>query len=53
MPETVLTVFQSYIENANKGLANWIFRHRGVKLLQTLSLPAILPADFVCATLTK
>lgn len=53
MPETVLTVFQTYIESANKGLANWVFRHRGAKLLQALSLPATLPADFVCATLTK
>lgn len=53
MPETVLTVFQTYIESANKGLANWIFKHRGAKLLKTLSLPATLPADIVCATLTK
>lgn len=53
MPETVLTVFQTYIESANKGLANWIFRHRGAKLLHTLSLPAKVPADFMCATLTK
>lgn len=53
MPDTVLTVFQTYIEQANIGLANWIFKHRGIKLLQTLSLPAIVPADFICATLTK
>lgn len=53
MPDTVLTVFQTYIENANKGLANWVFRHRGAKLLKALSLPATVPADFVCATLTK
>lgn len=53
MPETVLTVFQTYIEAANIGLANWLFKYRGVKLLQTLSLPAILPADFIYATLTK
>lgn len=53
MPETVLTVFQTYIESANKGLANWMFRHKGTKILQALSLPATLPADFVCATLTK
>lgn len=53
MPDTVLTVFQTYIEQANKGLVNWIFRHRGAKLLQALSLPATLPADLVVATLTK
>lgn len=53
MPETVLTVFQMYIESANKGLANWMFRYKGTKILQALSLPATLPADFVYATLTK
>ncbi|XP_050092419.1 1-acylglycerol-3-phosphate O-acyltransferase Pnpla3-like isoform X2 [Anopheles aquasalis] len=53
MPDNVLTVFQTYIEQANKGLINWVFRHRGGKLLTALSLPAILPADILCATLTK
>nr|XP_049464687.1 uncharacterized protein LOC120955150 isoform X4 [Anopheles coluzzii] len=53
MPDNVLTVFQTYIEQANKGLINWVFRHRGGKLLTALSLPAILPADIVCATLTN
>lgn len=53
MPDTVLTVFQTYVDQANKGLINWVFRHRGAKLLKALSLPATLPADFVCATLTK
>uniref|UniRef100_A0A182N2T2 triacylglycerol lipase n=1 Tax=Anopheles dirus TaxID=7168 RepID=A0A182N2T2_9DIPT len=53
MPDNVLTVFQTYIEQANKGLINWVFRHRGGKLLTALSLPAILPADIMCATLTK
>lgn len=53
MPDTVLTVFQTYIEEANKGLMNWIFRHRGARLLKALSLPATLPADIMVATLTK
>ncbi|XP_035786227.1 patatin-like phospholipase domain-containing protein 2 isoform X2 [Anopheles albimanus] len=53
MPDNVLTVFQTYIEQANKGLINWVFRHRGGKLLTALSLPAILPADILCATLTN
>lgn len=53
MPETVLSVFQSYIDSANKGLVNWSFRHKGLKILQALSLPATVPADFVYATFTK
>nr|XP_029731249.1 patatin-like phospholipase domain-containing protein 2 isoform X2 [Aedes albopictus] len=53
MPDTVLTVFQTYIEEANKGLMNWVFRHRGARLLKALSLPATLPADIMVATLSK
>ncbi|KAF4530078.1 hypothetical protein B566_EDAN001334 [Ephemera danica] len=38
---------------ANKGLVNWVFKHRGMKLLSVLSLPCVLPADIVYATFTK
>lgn len=50
MPETVLEVIQDYIDSANKGLANWLFKHKGIKLL---SLPATVPADFLIATISK
>ncbi|XP_053954534.1 patatin-like phospholipase domain-containing protein 2 isoform X2 [Anastrepha ludens] len=50
MPQTVLDVIQDYIEQANKGLANWIFKQRSIKLL---SLPATVPIDFFMATLSK
>ncbi|XP_013111486.2 1-acylglycerol-3-phosphate O-acyltransferase Pnpla3 [Stomoxys calcitrans] len=50
MPQTVLDVIQDYIEQANKGLANWLFKHRGIKLL---SLPATVPMDFLFATVSK
>ncbi|XP_075164492.1 brummer isoform X2 [Haematobia irritans] len=50
MPQTVLDVIQDYIEQANKGLANWLFKHRGIKLL---SLPATVPIDFLFATVNK
>ncbi|XP_026472566.1 1-acylglycerol-3-phosphate O-acyltransferase Pnpla3-like [Ctenocephalides felis] len=53
LPETVLTVFQNAIDSANKGLVNWMFRHRGMKLLTVLSIPYTLPADIVYATLTN
>lgn len=43
LPETVLNVIHDCIEQANKGLANWIFKHRGIKFL---SLPATVPMDF-------
>lgn len=53
MPETVLTIFQEAIDSANKGIINWIFKHRGMKLLSVLSLPYTLPADMMHATFTK
>jgi patatin-like phospholipase domain-containing protein 2 len=53
LPETVMTIFQEAIDTANKGLVNWIFKHRGMKLLSVLSLPCVLPADIVYATFTK
>jgi patatin-like phospholipase domain-containing protein 2 len=53
LPETVMTIFQEAIDTANKGLVNWIFKHRGMKLLSVLSLPCVLPADIVYATFNK
>lgn len=53
MPETVLSIFQEAIDSANKGLLNWLFKHRGMKLLSVLSLPYTVPADMVYATFTK
>ncbi|CAH1127889.1 unnamed protein product [Ceutorhynchus assimilis] len=53
VPDTVLNVFQEVIESANKGVLNWIFKHRGMKLLSVLSLPYTLPADIMYATFTK
>ncbi|XP_043256181.1 patatin-like phospholipase domain-containing protein 2 isoform X1 [Colletes gigas] len=53
LPETVMTIFQDAIDSANKGLINWFFKHRSVKLLSLLSLPYTLPADVVYATFTN
>lgn len=53
LPETVLMIFQDAIDSANKGLVNWLFKHRSMKLLSLLSLPYTLPADVMYATITK
>lgn len=50
MPQTVVDVIQGYLDQANKGLANWLFRHRGIKLI---SMPATVPIDFLLATISK
>ncbi|KOC66173.1 Patatin-like phospholipase domain-containing protein 2, partial [Habropoda laboriosa] len=48
-----ITIFQDAIDSADKGLINWLFKHRSVKLLSLLSLPCTLPADVVYATFTN
>lgn len=53
MPDTVVTIFQEAIDKANKGLINWMFKHRGMKLLSILTLPYTLPVDIMYCTLVK
>lgn len=53
LPDTVMSVFQDAIDTANKGLVNWIFRHKGMKLLSVLTLPYTLPVDIVYAVFRK
>ncbi|XP_075235220.1 brummer [Lycorma delicatula] len=53
LPDTVMSVFQDAIDSANKGLVNWIFRHKGMKLLSVLTLPYTLPADIIYAVFRK
>jgi len=53
LPDTIMSIFEEAIDSANKGLVNWIFKHRGMKVLSVLSLPYTLPAEIVYATFTK
>ncbi|XP_063233395.1 patanin-like phospholipase domain-containing protein atgl-1 isoform X2 [Bacillus rossius redtenbacheri] len=53
LPDTIASILQDAIESANKGVMNWLFQHRSVKLLSLLSLPCTLPADIVYATFTN
>ncbi|RZF33739.1 hypothetical protein LSTR_LSTR007998 [Laodelphax striatellus] len=53
LPDTVLSLFQDAIDSANKGLINWIFKHRGMKLLSILTLPYTLPIDIIYAIFRK
>lgn len=53
VPESVLSKFQEAIDKANNGLLNWLFKHRGMKLLSVLTLPYTLPADVMYATFSK
>ncbi|XP_034936262.1 1-acylglycerol-3-phosphate O-acyltransferase Pnpla3 isoform X2 [Chelonus insularis] len=53
LPETVMKLFQDAIDSANKGIINWLFKHKSMKLLSVLSLPYTFPVDLIMATLYK
>jgi hypothetical protein len=53
LPDVVTNTLQEYIDAANKGLMNWVFRHRGAKLISILSLPYVLPIDIAHATFLR
>lgn len=53
VPDSVMTVFQDAIDAANKGLINWLFRHRSMKILSIAVLPYILPFEIAYVTFTK
>jgi hypothetical protein len=53
LPDTILSIFEEAVESANQGIVNWIFKHRGMKVLSVLSLPYTLPAEIIYATFTK
>jgi hypothetical protein len=53
LPDTILSIFEEAMESANQGIINWIFKHRGMKVLSVLSLPYTLPVEIIYATFTK
>lgn len=53
LPDTMVSMFEEAIDTANRGLINWIFKHRGMKVLSVLSLPYTLPAEIVYTTFTN
>ncbi|CAB0008819.1 unnamed protein product [Nesidiocoris tenuis] len=53
MPDIVVSVFQEYIDSANKGLYNWLLAHKGMQLVALLSLPYTIPVDFAMAFIKK
>lgn len=53
VPETVVLNFEQAIQRANKGLVNWIFRYRGMKIVLMMGLPYMLGVDVIRAVLRK
>ncbi|KAB7503372.1 Patatin-like phospholipase domain-containing protein 2, partial [Armadillidium nasatum] len=53
LPETVGSIFQDAIDKANKGIMNWVFKHKSMKLVSILTLPYIIPFEIILATFLK
>jgi hypothetical protein len=53
LPEPVARAIQETCDDVNKGVINWFFKHRPVKMLSLLTLPYVLPFDITIVILTK
>lgn len=53
LPESVVQAIQEACDQVNKGLINWLFRHKPMKLLSILSIPYLLPIDITIVVFTK
>lgn len=45
LPDPVAKAIQEAIDSVNKGLINWIYKHRPVRVLSLLTIPFTLPFD--------
>ncbi|XP_046917761.2 uncharacterized protein LOC124498094 [Dermatophagoides farinae] len=53
LPESVVEAIQEACDQVNKGIINWLFRHRPMKLLSILSIPYLLPIDITIVLFSK
>ena len=53
LPDPVARAIQETCDEVNKGVINWLFKHRPVKLLSLMTLPYVLPFDITIVILTK
>ncbi|CAN7999102.1 unnamed protein product [Ixodes hexagonus] len=53
LPEAMVRAIEEASDQLNKGVINWLFRHRPMKLISFLSIPYVLPVDIAVAILCK
>lgn len=53
LPETIVRAIQDASDQLNKGVINWLFRHRPMKLLSILTIPYVLPIDIIIVVICK
>ncbi|XP_075546585.1 uncharacterized protein LOC142579853 [Dermacentor variabilis] len=53
LPEAIVRAIQDASDQLNKGVINWLFRHRPMKLLSILTIPYVLPIDITIVVICK
>ncbi|RWS26504.1 patatin-like phospholipase domain-containing protein 2 [Leptotrombidium deliense] len=53
LPDPVAKAIQDACDQVNKGVINWIFNNRPIKLLSLLTVPYVLPFDIAIVVLLK
>lgn len=53
LPEAIVRAIQDASDQLNKGVINWLFRHRPMKLLSILTIPYVLPIDIAIVVICK
>ncbi|XP_003740441.1 patatin-like phospholipase domain-containing protein 2 [Galendromus occidentalis] len=53
LPEPIREPMMMAAENENRGLVNWLFKHRPIKILSYMTLPYVLPFDITMAVAKK
>ncbi|RWS07584.1 patatin-like phospholipase domain-containing protein 2 [Dinothrombium tinctorium] len=53
LPDPVAKAIQEACDQVNKGIINWIFKHKPIRLLSLLTVPAILPFDITIVLMMK
>lgn len=53
LPDPVARAIQDMCDQVDKGIINWLFKHRPVKVLSLVMLPYVLPFDIAIVVLIK
>ena len=53
LPDPVARAIQDACDQVDKGVINWIFKHKPVKLISFLTIPYVLPFDITIVVLMK
>ena len=53
LPDPVAQAIREAVDSVNRGLINWLFKHRPVKILSFMTVPYVLPFDITLVLLIK